>query len=346
MRTLKLAEKLKKGDLIVTVSPSWGGAGDDDLLWRYNLGKSRLQTQFGLRVQEMPNTLKGTAYLYNNPKARAEDLMNAFANPAVKGVFSCIGGEESIRLLPYIDFDVIEKNPKVVLGYSDTTVLHLMCFKAGLASFYGPSILAEFAENIEIFPYTAEHFIKAVFSGLPIGAIAKPGLYTGQRIEWLEENKNTQKTMSPYGEFEVLQGKGTVQGHLFGGCMEVLEMAKGTPLWPAYDDLAGAVLFFETSEEMPPPEFFSYWLRNYCTQGILQNAAALVFGKPYRQKYYNEYKTMILKVLSEYSLESLPVFYNMPFGHNQPMCTLPYGALAKLNCDAASFEIISQGTNG
>lgn len=335
---------LKKGDTVAAVSPSWGGAGDEGLLWRYNLGKRRLQEQFGLNVVEMPHTLAGSALTYAHPEKRAADIMQAFADPDIKGVFACIGGDESIRMLPYIDFDVIRANPKVVLGYSDTTSLHLMCLKAGLGSFYGPSILAEFAENIEVYPYTTEYFKKAVFSGEAIGMVRPPKEMTGERVEWLQENANVRKTMQVFEGFEVLSGKGKVQGPLIGGCMEVLEMAKGTALFPEKAAFDGAVLFLETSEDMPAPALVEYWLRNYGTQGILQNAAGIIFGRPYDGCYYNEYKAALLKVLAELGLEGLLVFFNMPFGHNEPMCTLPYGALAQLDCDAKTFEILSAAT--
>ena len=154
-------QKLKSGDKVATVSLSWGGAGDSDILWRYNVGKKRLQEEFGLEVVEMPNTLKGTEYLYNHPEKRAEDLMAAFEDKSIKAVFSCIGGYESVRMLPYIDFDIIRNNSKIFMGYSDTTVTHMICYKAGISSFYGPSILAEFAENVEMFSYT-KHWVKKV----------------------------------------------------------------------------------------------------------------------------------------------------------------------------------------
>lgn len=85
-------EKLRPGDIVTTVSLSWGGAGDPDLLWRYKVGKFRLEEEFGLKVIEMENTLKGSEYIYNNPKARAKDLMDAFKNPDIKAIFSCITG--------------------------------------------------------------------------------------------------------------------------------------------------------------------------------------------------------------------------------------------------------------
>ena len=102
---------LKPGDKVATVSLSWGGAGDPEILWRYEQGKKQLEETFGFEVVEMANTLKGTEYVYNHPEARAADLMAAFLDPEIKGIFTCIGGIESIRTLPYIDFDVIKNNP-------------------------------------------------------------------------------------------------------------------------------------------------------------------------------------------------------------------------------------------
>lgn len=68
--------------------------------------------------------------------------MNACKNPDITAIISTIGGEESIRLLPYIDFDIIRENPKIFLGYSDSTIIHFMYQKAGVISFYGPAIMA------------------------------------------------------------------------------------------------------------------------------------------------------------------------------------------------------------
>jgi len=181
--------KLNPGDKIAAVSLSWGGAGDDEIRWRYLQGKERLEKLFGLEVVEMPHTLAGTEYAYNHPEARADDMMKAFAEPSIKGVFSCIGGEDTVRLLPFIDFDVIRKNPKVFMGYSDTTVNHLMCYKAGLSSIYGPAILTDFAENIRMSDYTVHWLKKTLFATEPIGEIAPSGTWTSERLQWAIENK-------------------------------------------------------------------------------------------------------------------------------------------------------------
>ncbi|MFV0413241.1 MAG: S66 peptidase family protein [Oscillospiraceae bacterium] len=343
MKPLVKPAKLLPGDTVATVSLSWGGAGDPGLLWRYRLGRQRLRQQFGLEVVEMPGTLKGSDYLYRHPEERAADLMEAFANPNIKAIFSCIGGDDSIRLLPHIDFSVLRANPKILMGYSDTTIAHLLCFKAGLSSFYGPSVLGEFAENVEIFPYTAAAVRAALFETAPLGPVAAAPAWTGEYMDWSEQNKNRPKTLLPGTGYRILQGQRTARGRLFGGCMEVLEMAKGTGLWPAPGELEGAIWFFETSEEAPPPNFVEYWLRGYAAQGLLQGAAALLFGRPYQGRHAEAYQTAIQKVLAEAGLARLPVVYGMDFGHNQPMCVLPYGALAEVNCQAGTVAICEAG---
>lgn len=335
---------LKKGDKVVTVSLSWGGAGDSDILWRYEQGKKRLEEEFGLEVVEMPNTLKGSEYIYNNPQKRAEDLMEAFKDESIKGIFSCIGGYESARILPYIDFDVIRNNPKVFIGYSDTTVTHMICLKAGISSFYGPSILAEFAENINMFDYTKHWVHKALFNDSPIGVIDPSDIWTSEFLPWDEKNKDTKRKTNTNTGYELLQGKGVVIGRLIGGCMEVLEMLKGTEIWPNEEMWNNSIIFFETSEDKPDPKYFEYWLRNYGSQGILNKANGIIFGKPYDNMYYEEYKKAILKVVrDELKLSDLPILYNMNFGHTAPMMTIPYGAMAEIDCNKLNFSIMESG---
>ncbi|GGD78887.1 S66 family peptidase [Paenibacillus nasutitermitis] len=336
-------KKLHPGDCVATVSPSWGGAGDPGIRWRYEQGIKRLEEVFGLVVVSMPNSLKGSDYIYENPQARAEDLMTAFKDKTIKGIFANIGGEDSIRLLPYIDFDVIRENPKIFMGYSDVTVSHLFCHKAGISSFYGPAILTDFAENIGMDPYTIEMVNRTVFSNEIIGEIQPAKEWTSERLEWIESNKNQRRTMQQNTEYELLQGSDIVQGRLIGGCIEILEFVKGTDLWPEKKYWENSILFFETSEEMPEPDLIKYWLRNYAAQGILQKANGIIFGKPQDEKYYEEYKEEIQKVMKEFDLEDLPILYNLNFGHTEPKFILPYGAMAEINCSKRTFTILENG---
>lgn len=340
MKTLKKPNKLKHGDKIALVSLSWGGAGDRDIRWRYEQGKERLQNIFGLEVVEMDHTLAGTEYIYNHPEKRAEDLMNAFKDDSIKGIIACIGGIESIRMLPYIDFDIINKNPKVFMGYSDTTTTHLFCYKAGISSIYGPTLLVDFAENVSMNEYTAEHIEKALFEPEVIGEIKPSPEWTSEYLPWEEKNKFIQRKYKPNKGYELLQGRGTVQGHLIGGCFEVLDMLRGTEVFPKPEDFEDSILFLETSEDKPPAWFIECGLRNYGVCGILKRVKGIIWGKPQDEEHYEEYKDAIRKVMKEFHREDLPILYNMNFGHTEPKICIPYGALAEIDCTNKAFSIL------
>jgi muramoyltetrapeptide carboxypeptidase LdcA involved in peptidoglycan recycling len=334
--------KLNPGDKVAAVTLSWGGPGTFPL--RYHIGVQQLQDEFGLQVVEMPHTLKEEAWLARNPKARADDLMQAFADPSIKGIISTIGGDESIRLLPFIDLSVIRDNPKVFLGFSDTTISHLACYKAGLVSFYGPSIMLEFAENCGMFPYVVESLRKTLFSSEAIGEI-KPSTegWTVERRDWMEPaNQKIKRTLNPPTPWKYLQGSGIHSGHLVGGCMDVFDWARGTQIFP--DDWQDAVLFLETSEDALPPEYVARTLRVYAAMEILPKLAGILFARPGGEippETFEEYDRAILQVVSEeQGLKDLPIITHMDFGHTGMMFTLPYGVQAELDMDHKRFSIV------
>lgn len=339
MRSLVKPPKLKRGDKVATVSLSWGGAGEEEILWRYRQGKERMEQVFGLEVVEMPHTLKGADFVYNHPRKRAEDLMAAFGDPSIKGIISCIGGDDSIRMLPYIDFATISKNPKVFMGYSDTTVTHMLCRKAGLSSFYGPAVLADFAENIAMSPYTVESIQRTLFCSEPVGEILPSTEYTAEYLEWLVKNKEIGRTFFPNGGYELLGGQGIARGRLMGGSLEVLSNLRGTSLFPTLDCFEDAILFLETCEVLPEPWYVEDALRSFGAMGVLERVAGIFWAKPQGGKYYEEYKSVIKKVVAEFCKPDLPILYNGSFGHNEPKMILPYGAMAEIDCQRGSFAI-------
>lgn len=334
---------LKKGDKVAAVSLAWGGAGDKDKLWRYEQGKKNLE-KLGLEVVEMKNTLQGSRYIYDNPQKRAEDLMDAFRDETIKGIFTCAGGNDCIRILPYIDYDVIRENPKVFIGYSDITIAHMICLKAGLSSFYGPVLLIEFAENVEILDYTKKWFEKAVFCNKPMGLIEPSQYWTSAPQPWNEKEKTESRERFLGEGYELLQGTGSVTGTLMGGCIEVLDMMKGTEIWPDEKMWEDAIVFLEVSDDILKPVYLEISLRAYANLGVFKKAKAIVFGKPYNNEYYEEYKRSILRVIyREEGLTDLPILYNVNFGHTSPMITIPYGALGKVDCHNKTFSILESG---
>jgi len=332
--------KLNSGDKIATVSLSWGGPSV--FPYRYQVGVQQLEKEFGLEVVEMPNTLRDANWLAQNPKARADDLLRAFADPSIKGIFATIGGDDSIRLLPYLDLNIIRSNPKIFMGYSDTTISHLFCYKAGLVSFYGPSIMAEFAENGGIFPYIAQSLRQTIFSSEIIGEVKQNAEgWTAERLDWGNpENQNIKRKLTPSTSWKFLQGTGIQRGQLIGGCIEVFDWARGTELFPT--EWKDAILFLETSEDAPPPEFVKYTLRAYAALGILSQLSGILFGRPYdNEAKFTEYDRAILQVVrEEEGLTALPIITNMDFGHTSPMLVIPYGLQAEIDCDRQKFSIL------
>jgi len=336
--------RLYPGDKVATVSLSWGGPGA--IPHRYEAGKKQLQDEFGLVVVAMPHALEDDAWLHRNPKARADDLMAAFSDPTIKGIISTIGGDDSIRLLPYLDLDVIRSNPKIFMGYSDTTVTHLACFKAGLVTFYGPSIMSGFGENGGMFPYMVESVRSTLFSAEPIGNIApNTGGWTVEWHDWADPaNQARRRNLSPSTGWRFLQGRGVHRGHLIGGCFEVLAWLHGTDFWPEPDVWQDAILFLETSEGGPSPEMVQHGLRPYAAMGILPRLSGLLFARPGGQvppDKFEEYDRALLQAVAEEAgLTDLPLITGMDFGHTDPMFVLPYGVLAEIDCDAQQLTIV------
>jgi len=337
-------KKLYPGDKIATISSSWGGPGV--FPQRYEVGKRQLQDEFGVDVVEMPHTLSDASWLQKNPRARADDMMQAFADPSIKAIISTIGGDDSIRILPFLDLDLIRANPKIYMGYSDTTITHMACLKAGIGSFYGPSIMSGFAENCGLFPFMVNSVRKTLFSAESIGPIApNQDGWTVEFLEWGKpENQTTKRKLTPSTGWKFLQGEGAHHGDLIGGCFDSLEMLRGTSFWPDPELWQGAILFFETSEDAPPPEAVLWGLRTYAAMGILKELSGILFGRPgglVEPEKFDEYDKAILQViLEEEGLSDLPIITHMDFGHTDPMFVLPYGIQAEIDCSNQTFSIL------
>lgn len=330
-----IPEKLKKGDTVAIVSLSSGMGGEKEFLHRYEIGKQRLEKIFGLKVITMPNALKGCDYLDKHPESRASDLMDAFKDRNIKGIFTMIGGDDSIRIVPFIDFDVIKNNPKIFIGYSDTTVTNLLLYKIGLTSYYGPALLSEIAENGSMHEYTKKYLEDTLFKNENI-IIQSSKEWTNDRIDWTDPTKDNdfrKMTLEEHG-YEILQGSGIFEGKLLGGCLEVMDMLIGTNIWPNENEWANKILFIETSEIKPSPDNVKYFLRHLVALGIMNKISGIIVGKPKGETYYDEYKKVFLKVIKEEAgLDTLPIMYNVNFGHSAPMCILPYGLNAIVDLD-------------
>lgn len=336
--------KLRPGDKVAALSASWGGPAT--FPHRYKAGKRQLQDAFGVTVVETPHALRPAEWLERNPRARADDLMEAFRDPSIKAVISTIGGDDSIRLLPYLDLGIIRSNPKIYMGYSDTTVTHLACFAAGLVSFYGPAIMAGFGENGGLFPYMVDSVRTTLLSSLPIGVI-EPNTegWTVEFLDWAEpENQSQRRKLSTSEGWNYLQGTGVRRGYLIGGCLEVLDWLRGTDVWPNLEAWQDAILFVETSEEAPSPTRVLRILRALAGLGVLGGLSGILVGRPGGEvppEQFGAYDEVILQVVAEEEgLADLPIVTGMDFGHTDPMFVLPYGVQAEIDCERQQFAIL------
>jgi muramoyltetrapeptide carboxypeptidase LdcA involved in peptidoglycan recycling len=337
------SKKLQNGDTIAVVSPSWGGPSIFPDI--YDAGIKVLEG-LGLKIKEYPSARKDADYIYKNPEFRANDINNAFADDEVKAIFVSIGGDDSVRILPFLNIDIIKQNPKIIIGYSDTSTLLTYLNQLGLITLHGPSIMAGFCQWDELGKNFQEHVKTILFTNPETYTYPSYPSYTQGYLDWSDKlNIGKIKPMSKNQGWDVLQGESTVQGELFGGCIEVLEFMKSTKYWPDNNFWDGKILFFETSEDKPTPTQVQWMLRNYGMQGVFDKISALIIGRPRdysddEKKRLNQNIINIVKI--EFNNLNLPIITDMDFGHTDPQWILPLGIKAEIDCDKKEFRLIEK----
>lgn len=327
---------LKKGDKVALVSLSSGSIGEVENMSRYEKGKEILEKIFGLEVVTMPNALKGKQWVNDHPELRAQDLMDAFKDNSIKAIFTLTGGDDTIRLLPYIDFEVIKNNPKIFMGYSDTTANHFMMSKAGLVSYYGPAVAVEFSlkKNID---QNIETTFKTLFQSNDFLEMNHYGIVANDPIDWSNSEAQLIEDLKGY---DIIQGNGKVSGQLLGGCLELFPMINGTEIWPSKKEWENKILFVETSEEMPSPSFLKHIFLNLGVQGILNNIEGIIVGRPKEGKYYNEYNDILKEITKQFGREDLPILTNAHFGHAWLWHILPIGCEIEIDCEEKTLKLL------
>lgn len=335
--------RLRPGDTIAVLSPSWGGPSLYPHV--FDLGLANLRDRFRLKIKEYPTARMPADETYRNPKGRAEDLNRAFADPDVQGIIASIGGDDSIRILPYLDTDLIKANPKVFMGFSDTTTMLAHLNVNGLVTFNGPSVMAGFAQ-MQTLPEAFERHIRSIlFEPESRYELSPFGIWSDGYLDWKDASNNG-KVKPPRAEtrgWQWVQGSGITQGTLFGGNIEVLDFLKGTAFQPPAEHWDGKIVFFETSEEKPPVSEIVYTLRNYGMQGVFNRISGILFGRArsYTEAEKIDLEAALKRVVSlEFGNETLPIVMNLDFGHTDPQWIMPLGVLAEIDCDRRTLALI------
>lgn len=352
---MKKPQALQKGDKVAVVSLSSGMLGEDFCSHNLEIGVKRLRG-FGLEPVFMSNALKGIDFLKKHPEARADDLKAAFADASIKGIICAIGGDDTYRLLPYLMEDaefaaLVRKNPKLFTGFSDTTINHLMLYRLGLTTFYGPNFICDLGEIANgMLPYTERAF-QGYFAGQEIKTIVSSDLWYEERKDFSRAAMGTDRIAHREERgFEILQGKGRFRGRLLGGCLESFyDILTGTRyedeaavcerygLFPDREEWKGKILFIETCEEKPEPELFRRELLALKERGVFDAVNGILVGKPQDERYYEEYKEVYAEIIEN---KELPILYNINFGHAMPRCALPYGVEAEVDMEKKRITLL------
>lgn len=311
--------RLKPGDSVALLTPSTE-VMDPDLLV---MARETCEF-FGLKPVMMPSVGKRPVNFAESVRSRAADFNQAWADPKLAAVFCMRGGFGSQHILDQIDFESIRRNPKVFLGYSDITALHLAIHKrTGLVTFHGPVPLSGFSG------YTQEHFRKALFGTGPIGDVSNP--------------KETDK-LRPRHRTRAIR-PGTAKGRLIGGNLTLIATTMGTP----YEiETKGKILFIEDVGEQ------IYSLDRMMTQlrlaRKLQEAAGVIWGecndcpprdnKPSSASPYGLGET-VDNLLGDLGI---PVVAGMTIGHTVDQLTLPLGVQATLDAAAGTLRLEEAAT--
>lgn len=354
-------KKLKKGDKVAIVSLSSGILGEPFIKHELDLGIKRIE-EMGLVPVFMENTLKGIDFVKNNPAKRFDDLKNAFKNPEIKAIISAIGGDDSYKLLPYILSDpefkeLVKNNPKIFMGYSDTTTIHLALAKLGLNTFYGPAFVTDFAEfENEMLPYT-KNGLMYLFDAPKTYQIKPSDVWYDERTDFSPAAVGTNRVKhNETNGLEFLKGFGVKSGKLIGGCIEVIygltshilvngekivsekaEITENFPIVPTKTELNDKVLFLETSDGKPSKEDYQKMISRLKDIGLFNNISALLIGKPMDEAHYEEYKEVLLEELENFNF---PIVYNFNFGHSFPRMTLPIGATVEVDTENKTVKLL------
>ena len=311
---------LRPGATVGLITPSTYVSDPDRLaLAERTLKFFDLKPKFGRNVR------KRNGYLGGSIEERLEDLHAMFADRSVDAVFAIRGGYGSGQLLDRIDYDLLRKNPKIFLGFSDITAMHLAIQKrAGLVTFHGPVALSEFSD------YTQKHFRRALFETAPLGALTNPP---------------DSNPLRPSHTLRTIRG-GKARGALVGGNLTLISTTMGTPF---EIDTRGRILLLEDIDEQP------YSIDRMLTQlrlaGKLDSAAGLVFGECYlcRPRDYKPAFDSTLsfgEVLDEILGKlRIPVLSGLTFGHTDDQLTLPLGVMATLDADKGELVIEESGVH-
>jgi muramoyltetrapeptide carboxypeptidase len=310
--------RLRSGDVVGLVAPG-GVVGDDSIQKRVtNLESLGFKVRLGDHVRASYGGYAGTS------AQRVADVHSMFRAPEVRAIWAARGGSGCLQLLPHIDYGLVRRNPKVLIGYSDITALHLALYRhAGLVTFHGPTAGSTFSE-----------FTVAQMQAVLMEPRSR------NTFTLAEEHLRKAETQPQFAPRTFRSG--TAEGRLLGGNLSMVCAMVGTPFLPA---AKGRLLFLEEVGEAP------YRIDRMLTQlrqaGVLESAAAVVLGVFQKCEATDGEPSLTLMETLGGQLASLrvPAVYGYSFGHVPHQYTLPVGVRARLDTAAKTLTLLESAVS-
>ncbi len=280
----------------------------------------------GFKVKPGAHLFDRDGYLAGSDAARAADLNAMFADDGVDAIWCVRGGYGASRILPALDYALMQRRPKALIGYSDITALHMAIHRhAGLVTFHGPVAFRAFT------PYSLAELKRTLWTGEAPVRLGGPPPF--ERVEGRVDWENRVATLVP----------GTARGRLLGGNLCLMSHLCGTPYFP---DLRGAILFLEDVEEA------YYRIDRMLTQiwlsGALAGVAGVAFGKFTNcdpSAFFLQNRPLEDILAERCRALGVPAVSGLMVGHIEDQTTLPVGCLAELDADAGTLTLLEPGVS-
>lgn len=325
-----LPRKLRSGDALAVFSPSSPATATAPT--RYRRGRAYLEEK-GLRFIEGERTGKRDFYRSGSIAERAQELNALIRNPEVRCIMAAIGGMNSNSLLPYLDYEALMRDPKIIVGYSDVTALLLGVYaRTGLTTYYGPAVVASFGELPPWVDWTWSAFADvAMGMARPPHALPVPDQWTEEFIDWETQSRAKRGVAN---EMRTLHG-GRVRGRLIGGNLNTMQGIWGTPYMPKIRE--GDVLLIEDSLKDAADVERSFSLLKL--SGVFERIGGLILGK---HELFDDLGSgrrpweILMEVMGNVDF---PVLAQFDCCHTHPMLTLPIGCEVELDADAQTLTL-------
>ena len=305
---IKQIKCLQKGDSIGVLTASDPVINTPAMEW-INRGRKTLE-EMGFKVEYGKSIFASTNWTAGSSKLRAEDFMGFIKKPHIKMILTAMGGENAHQILPLLDFDVIADNPKVIMGYSDPTVLlNPIAHFSKTACFYGYH-LASFDPEWSWF----NEYDKNAFNKIFIEGVAPFEIPASQPRECWKKGKH--------------------QGRLVGGGLTDLIKLLSTPWEPKWDQV---ILILETMNQNL--QQIDVHLTHLLQSGVFNKISGLLLGKFYNCGSAPQLKSLVLEILKEFDF---PILKTEDFGHFSHICPLPIGGFCEINSEIKSFKILER----